>query len=800
MALRPQQRIALGPFLFTSDFDGGNMGHVERVPLPQESLGGRRVADGVQEYAITVAPDCVGTPYENSNRTWFYFGVSLAELPDVPAAPSVSFDREPQGVCHGEGCAAVVATAVVSSKLPGDAGVPPRNAILGEASVEDLEGTEDRSTSAEGGSGDEATDDELVGAGVSPVQEEAGDDRLTIRLAVCNMNNQSKLYRQGYRPWFRTLPHNPRWQRLSDAPSVDFSFSWGGEPADGGTGFVIRWQHALQRDGSTTFFAFCVPFGYDYCRELLGALERALAADPMPDAAAGLSAGAAGEHAMRCLSGAMQEDWIPRAGAGIYFHRQELGRSLEGRVVELVTVTAAGGAGSARGDAGAVDAPPPEVGLLGEPPRHFPGRPVVFFSARVHPGETPGQFALIGGLRFLLSDDPRAVALRDNFVFKLVPMLNPDGVARGHYRTNSRGANLNRFYHVAVREEHEGIWAAKQMLLSWAEQARLLLYVDFHAHASKAGCFFLANRLKGPGQAWNIGFARLCQINSPHFDFSACDFSEFSAAEEKGKDGLGKQGSGRVAIYRDCHLCHSYTLECNYNMGKSPNSVFAAAQCLPAWAECPGAGPAAQAFPFQYDCGSWGQVGEALCVSLLDLYGHNCCSRLPSSKYGSSSKVLGSSHCLKTRRVPTGADRLPQLPERLLSLEGVAEREAGCGRPGCAWGAAAYVAGPRVQGPGRLARQGAGAVGRRQCWALFRPLQRDAAAAARAAARSATARQGARASAGTVLTAGATAAAESPQGPTSRARAASAREARGDDRRAASAVRHADGRGPDATP
>jgi murein tripeptide amidase MpaA len=43
-------------------------------------------------------------------------------------------------------------------------------------------------------------------------------------------------------------------------------------------------------------------------------------------------------------------------------------------------------------------------------------------------------------------DDPQVMALLDEFVIKIVPMLNPDGVARGHYRLDNLGQNLNRCY------------------------------------------------------------------------------------------------------------------------------------------------------------------------------------------------------------------------------------------------------------------------------------------------------------------------------------------------------------------
>ena len=181
------------------------------------------------------------------------------------------------------------------------------------------------------------------------------------------------------------------------------------------------------------------------------------------------------------------------------------------------------------------------------------------------------RFVFLGILRFLLSNDPRARALRERFQFKIVPMLNPDGVAAGHYRTNSLGLNLNRHYDKPSSQLHEGVWAVKRLLSSWSKQGRLLFYLDLHGHASKRGCFLYANRMAGPGQGWNSGFARLCQMNSPHFDLEQCEFGD--EVEKEFREGVGKHGSGRVAIHRDCRLCNAYTLECNYNKGKQSRPI-----------------------------------------------------------------------------------------------------------------------------------------------------------------------------------------------------------------------------------
>jgi len=58
----------------------------------------------------------------------------------------------------------------------------------------------------------------------------------------------------------------------------------------------------------------------------------------------------------------------------------------------------------------------------------------VVITSRVHPGESQSSWIVQGLIEFLLSDDPIAVQLRQKYIFKIVPMLNPDGVIYGNYR------------------------------------------------------------------------------------------------------------------------------------------------------------------------------------------------------------------------------------------------------------------------------------------------------------------------------------------------------------------------------
>ena len=78
----------------------------------------------------------------------------------------------------------------------------------------------------------------------------------------------------------------------------------------------------------------------------------------------------------------------------------------------------------------------------------------------------------------------------------------------------------------------------------------LMFFVDLHAHATKRGCFCYANALPTyREQMDNMLYARLISINSPHYDFGACVFSE-KAMKSEDKNGQSKEGSSRVGIYR----------------------------------------------------------------------------------------------------------------------------------------------------------------------------------------------------------------------------------------------------------
>ena len=61
----------------------------------------------------------------------------------------------------------------------------------------------------------------------------------------------------------------------------------------------------------------------------------------------------------------------------------------------------------------------------------------------MHPGESNSSYMMKGIIDYLTGPTLNAKILRDNFVFKVVPMLNPDGVIIGNTRCSLAGVDLN---------------------------------------------------------------------------------------------------------------------------------------------------------------------------------------------------------------------------------------------------------------------------------------------------------------------------------------------------------------------
>jgi hypothetical protein len=79
------------------------------------------------------------------------------------------------------------------------------------------------------------------------------------------------------------------------------------------------------------------------------------------------------------------------------------------------------------------------------------------------------------------------------------------------------------------------------------------------------------NKLQTPTeQVENILFSKLIAMNCLNFDMNECNFSE-KIMNIKDRNGLSREGSGRVAIHKDTGLIHCYTLECNYHNGRRIN-------------------------------------------------------------------------------------------------------------------------------------------------------------------------------------------------------------------------------------
>ena len=105
-----------------------------------------------------------------------------------------------------------------------------------------------------------------------------------------------------------------------------------------------------------------------------------------------------------------------------------------------------------------------KVATITDPAYSDAGKFKSYVIAQQHNGEVPGSWNAEGLIRFLLSDDPTAVAIRRSYIFRIIPIVNVDGVYQGicrytPVRADGYQYDLNRDWTARRTFEIQTIWA-----------------------------------------------------------------------------------------------------------------------------------------------------------------------------------------------------------------------------------------------------------------------------------------------------------------------------------------------------
>ncbi|XP_006800537.1 cytosolic carboxypeptidase 6-like [Neolamprologus brichardi] len=226
--------------------------------------------------------------------------------------------------------------------------------------------------------------------------------------------------------------------------------------------YVMSFAFCFDREDDVYQFAYCYPYTYSRLQHYLASLER------------------------RNLP---------------YLQREQLGLSVQQRRLDLLTITNSDRMSAER------------------------EKKLVFLTARVHPGESPASFVCQGVIDFLVSQHPVAQILRDHVIFKIVPMLNPDGVYLGNYRCSLMGFDLNRHWQDPSPWAHPTLHAVKQLIVQMNQDPRVSLefYIDVHAHSTMLNGFMYGNVFEDEERVQRQAvFPRLLCQNAPDFSFGLC--------------------------------------------------------------------------------------------------------------------------------------------------------------------------------------------------------------------------------------------------------------------------------------
>ena len=177
----------------------------------------------------------------------------------------------------------------------------------------------------------------------------------------------------------------------------------------------------------------------------------------------------------------------------------------------------------------------------------------------MHSGETVSSYMLNGAIGCLLSEETTAKSLRKRFIFKIIPMLNPDGVRYGNYRCSLLGVDLNRRWDNPDMYLHPTIYYTKKMMQAFHEKHSVEVFCDMHGHTKKQNVFIYGCSEKSIDyldmrKNLCVKVLPILMENNPFFKYADCHFRMESL----------KMSTARIVMYREIEIFNSYTMEASF--------------------------------------------------------------------------------------------------------------------------------------------------------------------------------------------------------------------------------------------
>ena len=357
-----------------------------------------------------------------------------------------------------------------------------------------------------------------------------------VKISIDNLNNFYKIFKNGYKIFYNILDENETTISYQNQYKENEEINWKRLDKDYELNLdvesnllSIKFNFDLPKK-RYVLFSFCFPWSYDKNESFLKYIKE------------------------------------KTKNKNIYYHDEILTLSKEKRNIHLLTITSKKNIINNKKE-------PNLNGLFPDKNRSnliMHDKHIIFITARVHPGETPGTLTFNGILKLLVDNDNQmSKILLDNFIFKLIPIINVDGVSNGHFRLNMEGYNLNRCYLGPSPKITPENYAITKLFYFYSSNFKVRYYFDLHADMNTRGVYTFGNALKiFEEHVENVLFSFIFKINCTHVDFSHCIFTQKSMGSKAKNDLAGKEATSRVQFYQKTGLIHTYTVESTYYKGE----------------------------------------------------------------------------------------------------------------------------------------------------------------------------------------------------------------------------------------